>query len=332
MRKSLWAWITLSVSIITIFGEGATPIFANGEIVRVSASEETDEPDSSLSTFWSDKVRRWEPIIIQEARRRELDPDFLASLVWMESRGDPTAVGPVGAVGLMQVMSREAGFEWRPTKAELMDPAVNLFWGTRTLSTVVEQGQGDIFNSLAAYNGGWDQIMYRGPTIFATTILRDYASAVVSREGVSGHWLGMFAVRNHSIHGPIWVVDSTREDVYLSRNENMLPDGTLLIPDIPPTAVVASCNDNETERSFEVGFWLYYPKTDEWVGSGVEGEADRFQKVESLIIDYPDVYFIALGDNNVGELRTRDPLRLDRSWRLAPVSLGIMPGARSASD
>ncbi len=331
MKKSLWACLTLSVSLLAIFRGGGNPVFASSAIAEVASPDHISEPDDILSIYWSYKVRRWDTIIIQEARRRKLDPDFLASLVWMESRGDPTAVGPVGAVGLMQVMSREAGFEWRPTKTELMDPATNLFWGTRTLSTVVEQGQGDIFNALAAYNGGWDQIMYRGPTIFATTILRDYANAVVRREDVSGRWLGMFAVRNHSLHGPIWVVDSTREDVYLSRNENALPDGSLLIPDVVPTSVVASCEDEKTERAFDVGFWLYCPETDEWVGSGAEGATGRFQEVDSLIADYPDVYFIGL-ENSVGELRTRDPLRLTRSWRLAPVSLGIMPGARSVSD
>ncbi len=331
MRKSVWTWVTFIVSALAIVCGGVELVSAHGEMGKAVWFVESGEPNDTLSAYWPSKVRRWETFIVQEAQRRELDPDFLASLVWMESRGDPTAVGPVGAVGLMQVMSQEAGFEWRPTAEELMDPATNLFWGTRTLSTVVKQGQGDIFNALAAYNGGWDQIMYRGPTIFATTILRDYANAVAGREGVSGHWVGMFAVRNHSIHGPIWVVDSTREDVYLSRDENTLPDGTLLIPDLPPAATVASCMDKETGRSFDVGFWIYSPSAGGWIGSETEVEAGPLQKVESLIAQYPDVYFIALGQG-IGELRITDPLRVRRSWRVGPVSLGIRPGRRSLSD
>lgn len=298
----------------------------------MASSGEEGDTEAVLSAYWSYRVRQWEPMIIREAQRRELDPDFLASLVWMESRGDPAAVGPVGAVGLMQVMSREAGFEWRPSEAELKDPATNLFWGTRTLSTVVGQGDGDIFNALAAYNGGWDQIMYRGPTIFATTILRDYARAVANREGVFGHWIGMFAVkRTHTIDGPIWVVDSDRDDVYLSRNENILPDGTVLIPDIPPTALVASCVHAESEEAFQVGFWLYSLGLDQWVGTEVGAEADHLQSRELSVAEYPDAYFIPL-DERVDALRNREPLGFSRAWRLAPVSLSVMPGVRVISD
>lgn len=329
MRKTGWVWIVLSASVFVMLGGVTAPVCAGHE--RIGAFPSDEDEDVLLSDYWSYKVRRWDTMIIQEARRRSLDPDFLASLVWMESRGDHEAVGPVGAVGLMQVMSREAGFEWRPSAAELMDPAINLFWGTRTLSTVIGQGQGDIFNALAAYNGGWDQIMYRGPTIFATTILRDYAHAVASREGVSEDWLGLYAVYEHSVRGPIYVVDSSREDVYLSRNENVLPDGTLLIPNILPTAWVAACEDDETGRVFEVGLWLYHPAKDAWGGTETAGSHVRPQGRESLTTEYPDVYFIAQ-DNRIGELRARDPRRVDRSWRLSPVSLSIMPGLRTLSD
>ena len=180
-----------------------------------SVSAEAPSSAPALSTYWSPRVRQWEGLIIQEAERRGLDPDFLASLLWMESRGDAQAIGPVGSVGLMQVMPKEAGFSWRPTRAELLNPATNLFWGTRTLSTVIHQGNGDVFNALAAYNGGWEQIMYRAPKYFATTILRDYVNAVVLRHGLrgQGEWRAIFAVVTSEIGGPIRVADSTREDV-----------------------------------------------------------------------------------------------------------------------
>ncbi len=227
-----------------------------------------DEPPQQLSTYWSPRVQRWSGEIIQEARRRELDPDFLASLVWMESRGDSQAVGPVGAVGLMQVMSKEAGFAWRPTKQQLLDPKTNLFWGTRTLATVIQQGHGDIFNALAAYNGGWEQVRYRGPRYFATTILRDYAHAVAQREGVQERWIAFFAVQNSLIHGPIWIADSARADVYYFSDRNWVPDGTELIPEVPPTAVVARWMDHKTQIAYVVGVWLYCPASDRWLTTG----------------------------------------------------------------
>ncbi len=221
------------------------------------------EPE--LSSYWHFKVQRWGDLIVREAERRALDPDFLAALVWMESRGDPRAVGPVGAVGLMQVMSKEAGFSWRPSQEALMDPGTNLFWGTRTLATVIRQGDGDIFNALAAYNGGWEQTMYRGPKLLATTILRDYAKAVAVREGIEDKWTAFFAVQENGLRGPIWVVDSDRADVSFYGDANTTPEGGPLIPGVPPTSVVARCDDAESETHFTVAIWMHRDDVGQWM-------------------------------------------------------------------
>ena len=242
----------------------ALSLLISGASTLWSAPWQTQD-GMQLSPYWSYKVQRWGDLITQEAERRALDPDFLASLVWMESRGDANAVGPVGAVGLTQVMPKEAGFSWRPEKAALLEPSINLFWGARTLATVVEQSDGDIFNALAAYNGGWDQTMYRGPKRFATMILRDYAHAVALRYGQEGRWIAFYAVRAVGIHGPIWVADAARDDVYFYNRANWVPDGMPLIPDVPPSAVLARCHDKETDARYEVGVWLYDVAKDEWV-------------------------------------------------------------------
>ncbi|MBN1259772.1 MAG: transglycosylase SLT domain-containing protein [Anaerolineae bacterium] len=220
---------------------------------------------AGLSPYWHSRVRQWESLIVLEAERRNLDPDFVASLVWMESRGNSQAIGPVGAVGLTQVMPSEAGFTWRPARAQLLDPGTNLFWGTRTLATVVGQGQGDIFNALAAYNGGWEQIQYRGPRIFATTILRDYAQAVAVREGLRGQpWRAIFAVTSPDIGGPIYVADSARDDVYLFGNDNWVPEGYPLIPAAAaPTAIVAH-GQTEEGATFDVAVWFFLTRQESW--------------------------------------------------------------------
>lgn len=224
-----------------------------------------------LSDIWSWRVKRWEEAIVSTAIDRGLDPDFVASLVWMESRGDPRAVGPVGAVGLMQIMPREAGYSWRPSRETLMDPATNLMWGTRTLAIVVRQSHGDIFNALAAYNGGWAQVMYRGPKIFATTILRDYASAVAARYGSPLRWMVLFAVVDPGgIRGPIWVADWDRDDVYLYGDFNWVPDGSYLIPDVRPAAILAMSHAEDTGEPFLIGAWLFDQATHRWLEGSVE--------------------------------------------------------------
>ncbi|MBN1876679.1 MAG: lytic transglycosylase domain-containing protein [Anaerolineae bacterium] len=236
----------------------------------------------ALSSYWHTKVQRWGSLIVQEAQRRTLDPDFLAALVWMESRGEANAVGPAGAVGLMQIMPKEAGFSWRPTQKELVDPETNLFWGTRTLATIIRQGHGDIFNALAAYNGGWEQVGDRAPRYFATTILRDYAQAVVERTGVEGRWIAYFAVWNMEIQGPIWVADSARTDVYFYGKCNWLLDGENLIPaHQPPTTIIAYYEyieiplsqeigvTTDVRTQYAVGFWLYSVAQRAWISTSV---------------------------------------------------------------
>jgi len=275
MRRSRRWWLWLCMGSL-LFNVAAAPIIdepAEPETAEALAFDSLagDAPVatasvSEISTYWSPKVRQWGPMIVEEAERRGLDPDFLASLVWMESRGDSQAIGPVGSVGLMQIMPSETGFSWRPSRAELLNPATNLFWGTRTLATVIHQGNGDVFNALAAYNGGWEQIMYRAPKFFATTILRDYVNAVALRHGLrgQGEWRAMFAVMTPEIVGPIWVADSTREDVFLFGDVNWVPEGYPLIPEgIAPAAIVAQCT-NEAGEPYSVGLWFYMVRQDDW--------------------------------------------------------------------
>lgn len=219
-----------------------------------------------LSPYWGGTIQRWDTLIVQEATRRGLDPDFLAALIWTESSGDPDAIGPAGAVGLMQVMPKEAGFSWRPTQQELLDPSTNLFWGARTLSTVIHQGKGDVLHALAAYNGGWEQATYGVPQRFAANVLRDYAASVAQRYGVPGRWIGFFAVWNATAYGPIWVADSERQDVYFYGQSNWVPEGGALIPLLSPAAVVAQCLDETTGQAYAVGLWMYSTSQNRWVG------------------------------------------------------------------
>jgi len=249
-----------------LVGQVGAFYFPKLAVQKLAPASEPSSDTPVLSSYWSARILRWETLIVQEANRRSLDPDFVASLVWRESRGDPNAIGPGGSVGLMQIMPKESGFSWRPSKEALLDPAANLFWGTRTLSIIIQQGNGDVFNALAAYNGGWEQTDYRRPRTFATTILRDYAHALASRCGTTGRWIAFIAVESSYTHGPIWVADSARSDVYYFGQTNALPDGTPLIPGVAPTSVVARFTSAETGAPRSIGIWLYNATQDAWDG------------------------------------------------------------------
>lgn len=94
---------------------------------------------------------------------REHAPDFPArlveALVLVESGGDPDAVSPVGAVGLMQVMPFTAA-RYGVTANLLPHPSTNLTVGCRHLSEQyrrfpeIPDWRQRVSFALAAYNGG----------------------------------------------------------------------------------------------------------------------------------------------------------------------------------
>jgi soluble lytic murein transglycosylase-like protein len=89
-----------------------------------------------------------------------IDRSLVYAIAWQESRFNPTAVSPKGAMGLMQLMPASAaevtgndGLKSKPTK--LFDPAVNLEAGQGYLTWLMERSVGyDLFRTVAAYNGG----------------------------------------------------------------------------------------------------------------------------------------------------------------------------------
>lgn len=60
---------------------------------------------------------------------------LILGLIWVESDCNPRIVSGAGAVGLMQVMPREVGYQFRdrPTAAQLRDVEVNVMWGSYIL-------------------------------------------------------------------------------------------------------------------------------------------------------------------------------------------------------
>lgn len=140
---------------------------------------------SALSPYWEPSIRRWSAQIAYEAEQKGLDPDLVAAVLKAESNGFDSAVSRVGAVGLMGVMPSGPGLEWRPSTEDLMDPSVNVNWGTAILASIIQQSGGDIVAALAAYSGGWDQANSRVPREYANRVLDSYGRAVAARSGIS---------------------------------------------------------------------------------------------------------------------------------------------------
>ena len=225
---------------------------------RVATEGESEQASSVLSPYWHPAVARWEPIILEEAQRRGMDPDFIAAVIWTESLGRPYLHSPAGAVGLMGVMPKEAGFSWRPTARELEDPALNVFWGTRTLSIIIRQARGDIYLALAAYNGGWEQIQLSGPRRYAEETLLHYARAVAVRMGLpaEGPWVATLAAVDPrartglTVLGPQYPLARYSARPVVLRLTDAGAEGR-------PTALVFAPR-NEGDMDGTVGLWLWW--------------------------------------------------------------------------
>jgi hypothetical protein len=209
--------------------------------------------ESALSAYWPYSVRRWESIIVQYAGERNLDPDFIAAVIWKESKGNPEARSIAGAVGLMQLMPSS----WRPSPEKLKEPTTNLFWGARALAQIIRDGNGDLYYSLAAYNGGWKQIHLRVTRRYATEVLDCYARAIAVKYGLpeDGHWLAAFAT--DGVAGPqtITVLGPHRSLARYTERPGIQTDIPVVPTGVFPHATVITIED-EWGAEIRVEMWL----------------------------------------------------------------------------
>jgi soluble lytic murein transglycosylase-like protein len=91
-----------------------------------------------------------EPMIAETARRQELEPGLLRSVVRQESAFRPCAVSPKGAMGLMQLMPATA---LQLGVKNPFDPRENLDGGARFLKQLLDSYH-DLPLALSAYNAG----------------------------------------------------------------------------------------------------------------------------------------------------------------------------------
>lgn len=110
------------------------------------------------------------------ASAANVSPTLLSALVWQESRWNPQALSPKGAMGLTQLMPGTA----RDLGVNPSDPLANLVGGARYLRQLLDQFDGDVEKALAAYNAGPARVRSAGgiPAIAET---RAYVASIVRR-------------------------------------------------------------------------------------------------------------------------------------------------------
>lgn len=113
------------------------------------AAPTPDAPTRHIAPLFTPEVRYWESQIAAWAQAAGLDPDLVATVMQIESCGDPEAVSSAGAWGLFQVMP----FHFQPDEA-MHDPHTNARRGLAYLARALQLADGDVRLALAGYNGG----------------------------------------------------------------------------------------------------------------------------------------------------------------------------------
>jgi soluble lytic murein transglycosylase-like protein len=102
-----------------------------------------------LAALFTPEVQSWGGQITQWAQEHDLDPNLVATVMQIESCGDPQAVSRSGAMGLFQVMP----FHFTAGE-DTFAPANNAARGIAYLKKSLEAHGGDVRLALAGYNAG----------------------------------------------------------------------------------------------------------------------------------------------------------------------------------
>lgn len=186
---ALLFWGLLNLPFSLFLSKGGPP-------VSQPAAQAVEAPaaySGQLAPLFTPQVLRWEAQILRWAAENQLDPNLVATVMQIESCGDPRALSRAGAQGLFQVMPYHFA-----EGEDAFAPETNAKRGLNYLRNSLNHFDGNASMAMAGYNGGingasrpradWAQetrdYQYWGENIYAD------AAAGRSHSPVLDEWLG----------------------------------------------------------------------------------------------------------------------------------------------
>ena len=142
----------LGLVLYTTLNSEGVPAYAGQPVVLAKSVSA-----GSLAEFYAPPVLRWSSALNNWSEQYGLDVNLVATVMQIESCGDPEALSSAGAAGLFQVMP----FHFTAGE-DSMDPGTNARRGLSYLRQSLDSAGGDVYKALAGYNGGigvqqWDE-------------------------------------------------------------------------------------------------------------------------------------------------------------------------------
>jgi soluble lytic murein transglycosylase-like protein len=179
-------------ALLGLFSTRQTALQAETGAAPAPAAPPASGTFTPLSPVFTPEIRYWSGEILSWAAEEGLDPNLAATVMQIESCGNPAARSGAGALGLFQVMPYHFDATDDP-----YDPLTNARRGLAYLKRALVSAKGDIRLAFAGYNGGISMItagenawaaetrryVYWGSGIYADT------SSGASRSGRLEEWL-----------------------------------------------------------------------------------------------------------------------------------------------
>jgi soluble lytic murein transglycosylase-like protein len=145
----------------------------HADVLQAPSSQgKRQKPDMALRA----KGDALQPLFNSAADAYQLHPDLVRAVAEQESRYNPKAISPKGAMGVMQLMpavSRQYGVR------NAFDPVENVNAGARYLRAMLDQFEGDTELALGAYNAGPNRVRANGNKIPQNTETKAYVPGVM---------------------------------------------------------------------------------------------------------------------------------------------------------
>lgn len=142
LKKHEIQW-RLAENFRTALGENENSISQKNEIILAKTNNH--------------KENRFDEIILEAAKKHDIDPNLIKAVIKKESSFDPKLVSRAGAKGLMQLTPVTIKELKRLFKYEIkdpFDPRQNIEGGTKYLAYLLRKYNGNLELALAAYNAG----------------------------------------------------------------------------------------------------------------------------------------------------------------------------------